>query len=142
MVWVRELPALNAGLNATCGFLLALAWISARRKNIAGHRACLLLALVCSALFVAGYLAYHGLVGQVRFGAAGPVRTVFLAVLWTHTGGAVLVPVLLGATLLAARRERQVRHRRLGRLTLLAWFYVSISGVVLYWLLRPYYPAG
>ncbi len=78
------------------------------------------------------------MVGQVRFGAGGAARLVYLTILASHTLLAMLVPVLLALTLLAARREAHPRHRLMGRVTLLTWMYVSVTGVVVYVMLRPY----
>jgi uncharacterized membrane protein YozB (DUF420 family) len=140
--WVYDLPPVTAALNLISALCLGTAYGLVRRRRIVLHRLCMLTALCCSALFLACYLIYHAVVGTVRFGGDAPVRAVYLGVLGTHTILAAAVPVLLGLTLLAARREQHARHRLLGRVTLGTWLYVSLTGVALYLLLRPYYPAA
>jgi uncharacterized membrane protein YozB (DUF420 family) len=134
-VTVRDLPSLNAALNATATVLLLTGWVLIRRGRRATHRRVMLAALVCSALFLASYLVYHFEVGSVRFPGTGPARTVYLAILLTHTVLAAALPVLVMITLVRALRARFDRHRRIARWTLPIWLYVSVTGVVVYWML-------
>ena len=92
-------------------------------------------AFACSVLFLASYLAYHAQVGSVRFTATGPVRTVYFAVLLTHTVLAAAVAPLAVTVFVLARKESFDRHRRLARWTLPIWLYVSVTGVVVYLML-------
>jgi uncharacterized membrane protein YozB (DUF420 family) len=92
-------------------------------------------ALATSAVFLASYLTYHFQVGSVRFTGQGPVRTVYFAVLISHTIlAAAIVPLVL-VTLSRALAARFDAHRRIARVTLPLWFYVSVTGVVVYWML-------
>jgi uncharacterized membrane protein YozB (DUF420 family) len=118
---LRDLPSLNAALNALSALLLLIGYRFIRRREIARHRACMLAAFGVSAVFLASYLVYHYNVGSVRFPDLGWLRTVYLSILLTHT-------------VLAAR------HRRIARWTLPIWLYVSVTGVVVYWML--YHLAG
>ena len=132
---VTDLPALNAGLNATSAVLLATGYVLIRRGRRDAHKRVMIAALVTSALFLASYLVYHAQVGSVRFRGQGPVRTVYFTILLTHTVLAVVIVPLVAMTLVPALRGRFDRHRRLARITLPLWAYVSVTGVVIYWML-------
>jgi uncharacterized membrane protein YozB (DUF420 family) len=132
---VTDLPALNACLNATSALLLATGYVLIRRGRRVAHKRVMLAALASSALFLTSYLAYHAQVGSVRFQGQGPVRTVYFTILLTHTVLAVVIVPLVGMTVVPALRERFDRHRRLARVTLPLWGYVSVTGVVIYWML-------
>jgi uncharacterized membrane protein YozB (DUF420 family) len=131
----RDLPALNAVLNGTSALLLATGYLLIRVGRREAHRRVMLAALATSALFLASYLAYHLQVGSVRFQKQGAIRTVYFAVLISHTVlAAVILPLIL-VTLRRALASRFEAHRRLARLTLPLWGYVSVSGVLIYWML-------
>lgn len=132
---VTDLPALNALLNATSAALLATGYALIRRKRIDAHRRAMLSALACSALFLTSYLVYHAQVGSVRFRGQGMVRTVYFTILLTHTVLAVAIVPLVAITLVPALKGRFDKHRRLARITLPLWAYVSVTGVVIYWML-------
>jgi uncharacterized membrane protein YozB (DUF420 family) len=106
-----------------------------KRRRLVAHRNLMIAALVCSALFLTSYLIYHAQVGSVRFQGTGPVRTVYLTILLTHTVLAALVPFLVGITVWRAYRKRWDRHVRIARWTLPVWLYVSVTGVVVYLML-------
>jgi uncharacterized membrane protein YozB (DUF420 family) len=134
-VTVRDLPALNAVLNATSGLLIAAGWVLIRRGHRVAHKRVMLAAVACSALFLVSYLTYHYHVGSVRFQGQGPIRTVYFSILLTHTIlAAAIVPLVL-ITVSHGLRERFDRHRRIARITLPLWAYVSVTGVVIYWML-------
>jgi uncharacterized membrane protein YozB (DUF420 family) len=132
---VRDLPALNAGLNATAAVLLVVGWLLIRRRRVRAHRGVMLAAVAVSALFLTSYLVYHAQVGSVRFQGEGPVRGLYLAILLTHTVLAAAVPVLAGLSLWRAFGRRYRLHRRIARWTVPIWLYVSVTGVVVYWML-------
>jgi uncharacterized membrane protein YozB (DUF420 family) len=134
-VTVRDLPALNAILNGTAGLLLLAGWMLIRRGNRVAHRRAMLAAVACSALFLVSYLVYHFNVGSVRFQRTGAIRTVYLAILLTHTVLATAIVPLVLITLNHGLRERFDKHRRIARVTLPLWAYVSVTGVVIYWML-------
>ncbi len=132
---IRDLPTLNAVLNTSSALLLATGWLLIRRRRRAAHRLAMLGALAASAAFLTSYVVYHSEVGSVRFTGQGPVRTVYFAVLLSHTLlAAVIVPLVL-VTLARALRGRFDAHRALARWTLPLWMWVSVSGVVVYWML-------
>ena len=132
---VHDLPTLNAVLNALSTVLLSVGFLLIRRQKIAAHRAVMIAALVSSALFLTSYLVYHAQVGSVRFPGQGGVRTLYLSILLTHTVLAAAVPVLALITLSRALRRRFPAHRRIARWTLPIWLYVSVTGIVVYWML-------
>jgi len=132
---VSALPSINASLNAAATVLLLCGFAAIRARRIAWHRAAMISAFVCSCLFLVSYLAYHAAVGHVRYPGTGALRTVYLAILATHTVLAARVPPLAIVTLSRALRRRFDRHRRIARWTLPIWLYVSVTGVVVYWML-------
>jgi len=132
---VSDLPALNACLNASSALLLATGYVLIRRGRRDAHKRVMLAALACSALFLTSYLVYHAQVGSVRFRGQGPIRRVYFTILLTHTVLAVAIVPLVVMTLVPALRARFDRHRRLARITLPLWGYVSVTGVVIYWML-------
>ena len=129
---VRDLPTLNAALNATSAALLVLGWFLIRAGRRDAHRRAMTAAFACSALFLVSYLAYHAQVGSVRFRGTGAVRTVYLGILLTHTVLATAVAPLAVTAFVLARRGRFETHRKLARWTLPLWLYVSVTGVVVY----------
>jgi uncharacterized membrane protein YozB (DUF420 family) len=122
-------------LNALAAVLLVTGYVLIRRRRWIAHRNVMTAALVCSTLFLASYLIYHAHVGSVRFPGRGAARTVYLSILATHTVLAAAVPILAGITVVRAWRRRFPQHKRLARWTLPIWLYVSVTGVVVYWML-------
>jgi putative membrane protein len=132
---VHDLPAVNASLNALAAVLLVTGYVLIRRRHRIAHRNVMTAALACSVLFLTSYLVYHAQVGSVRFPGTGAARTVYLTILATHTVLAAAVPILAGITVARAWRRRYPQHKRLARWTLPIWLYVSVTGVVVYWML-------
>ena len=135
MITIRDLPAINATLNATAAVLLVWGYILIRRRSIAAHRKVMLAAFATSSVFLCCYLIYHFNVGSVRFPRTGAIRTLYLSILATHTALAAAVPPLAIITLSRGLRARFDRHKRIARWTLPVWLYVSVTGVVVYWML-------
>jgi len=132
---VADLPTLNAVLNGSSAVFLALGFAMIRAGRREAHRRLMLAALTTSALFLVSYLVYHFQVGSVRFARTGPIRSLYLVILGTHTVlAAAIVPLVL-VTLARALRGRFPAHKRLARITLPLWAYVSVTGVVIYWML-------
>ncbi len=130
-----HLPTLNAILNATAATLLVIGYVLIRRGNRERHKQVMLSALGCSTAFLISYLYYHYQVGSVHFEGEGSVRTVYLGILLTHTVLAAAVPPLAIITVVLGLRGRYDRHRKIARFTLPIWLYVSVTGVVVYWML-------
>jgi uncharacterized membrane protein YozB (DUF420 family) len=135
MLAVRDLPAVNATLNSLATILLVTGYILIRRGRLITHRKVMISALVCSTLFLISYLVYHAQVGSVRFPGTGLPRTIYLTILLTHTVLAATVPFLAGITVWRAAKGRFSRHKAIARWTLPIWLYVSVTGVVVYWML-------
>lgn len=132
---VAALPALNALLNGASAALLTAGWLFVRRRWLAAHRACMLAAFCVSVLFLVSYVTYHALAGSRPFTGQGWLRGLYFAVLVPHIIlAAAMVPFVL-TTLYRALAGDFVRHARLARWTLPVWLYVSVSGVLVYWLL-------
>ncbi|MGE5127088.1 MAG: DUF420 domain-containing protein [Betaproteobacteria bacterium] len=129
------LPTLNALLNATSAVLAATGWWLIRRGRRDAHRRLMLAAFAASTLFLVGYLTYHFQVGSVRFTGQGAIRVVYFALLLSHTLLAALVLPLVLLTLSRGLRRRFEAHRRIARYTIPIWLWVSVSGVVVYWML-------
>ncbi len=135
MLHLHDLPALNATLNAIAAVLLATGFLLIRNRRRIAHRNVMIAALVCSTIFLTSYLIYHAQVGSVHFPGTGGWRTLYFTVLISHTLLAATVPVLALITLSRALRQRFDQHRRIARWTLPIWMYVSVTGVVVYWML-------
>lgn len=131
--------ALNASLNGTSAVLLAGGYAAIRSGKIAVHKKFMIAAFLVSSVFLASYLVYHYRVGHVVFQGQGWIRPVYFALLITHTFlAAVIVPMIL-ITLRRAWLQRFDRHRIIARWTLPLWFYVSVTGVIVYWMLYQIY---
>jgi putative membrane protein len=132
---IEDLPGLNATLNAIAAALLVGGYIMIRRRRIAAHKRFMLSAFATSALFLASYLVYHYNVGSRPFTGQGPIRVVYFTILITHVVlAAAILPMAL-ITLNHAVRARFERHVPIARWTLPVWLYVSVTGVLVYWML-------
>jgi len=138
MIGPEDLPSLNAALNGTSAVLLLAGYAAIRRRMIALHKTCMLTALGVSTVFLASYLYYHFVVRGGKptpFTGEGAVRIVYFAVLGSHTVlAAVTAPLAIFTAYLGLRNQLE-KHRRFARWTLPIWLYVSITGVVVYWML-------
>ena len=138
---IHPLATLNAVLNTLATILLLAGWGFIRAGQWKAHRAAMIAAFFVSTLFLVSYLTYHFLVGHVSFGGENPtVRMIYLAILLTHILLAVLVPFLAITMFVLAIRKRWSAHRRLGKIAVPIWLYVSITGVIIYLLLYHVYP--
>ncbi len=140
MISTSQLPVLNATLNATSAVFLAFGYGFIRQKRVAAHRACMLVAVVVSVVFLVSYVTYHVQVGSKHFPGQGLARPVYFTILFTHTVLAMAVALFLApVTLVRALRERFDQHKRIARWTLPIWFYVSVTGVIIYFMLYHWY---
>ncbi len=143
MIPTSYLPATNAALNLASAVLLTAGYLFIRNKKITAHKLCMLSAFTTSTLFLISYLAYHYQVGSVPFKGQGWIRAVYFTVLISHTILAVVIVPLVLVTLTRAFKGSFERHKRIARWTLPLWLYVSITGVIVYWMLyRLYSPIG
>lgn len=139
---VTRLPTLNALLNATSAVLLIAGYLCIRRRKVTGHKICMLAAFVTSSLFLTSYLILRYYAGMTQFTGQGWIRPVYFTILTSHTVlAAGIVPLVL-ITLSRALRGRFDRHARIARWTLPLWLYVSVTGVLVYWILYRLYPHG
>jgi uncharacterized membrane protein YozB (DUF420 family) len=128
-------PVINATLNGTSAVLLLIGHNFIKRGRVAAHRAVMITAVGLSTLFLISYLYYHAHVGSVHFKGRGLSRPIYLSILTSHTLLAAAIVPLVIITLTRALRERFDRHRAIARWTYPLWLYVSVTGVVIYFML-------
>ena len=132
---VSALPAVNAALNGTSAVLLTAGYCFIRQRKVTAHKTCMLTAFGVSSLFLVSYVVYHYHAGSKPFGGTGWIRGVYYPLLISHLSlAAVIIPLAL-TTIYRAWREQFARHKRLARWTLPVWLYVSVTGVIVYWML-------
>jgi putative membrane protein len=125
--------ALNASLNGASAILLAGGYAAIRRGKVAVHKRFMIAAFAVSSTFLVSYLVYHYRVGHVAFQGQGwTIRTIYFVLLLTHTVLAIAIVPMIFVTLRRAWLERFDRHRIIARWTLPLWFYVSVTGVIVY----------
>jgi putative membrane protein len=130
-----HLPTVNAGLNALSAAFLAAGYVFIRRGNTAAHRKAMLAAFATSSVFLVSYLYHHAHAGVTRFQGTGAARTVYFWLLGTHTFlAAALLPLVLTALWKAGRGDF-ARHKAWARVAWPVWMYVSVTGVVVTWML-------
>ena len=134
-----DLPALNASLNALAAMLLGGGFFFIRRGEIVRHRRCMVAAFVVSTAFLVSYLVYHASHGATPFPGHGWVRPLYFTLLASHVLLAISVVPLACVTLYRAWRSDFARHRRIAEITFPVWMYVSVTGVVVYWMLYHLY---
>ncbi len=137
MIGVDDLPRINAALNGLAALLLTTGWFAIRRKRVAFHQRCMVAAFATSTLFLGTYLTHKALVHghHTPFPGDGAARTIYLAILLSHTVLAVATVPLAIVTLRRGLRGDLARHKKLARITLPVWLYVSVTGVVVWWML-------
>lgn len=135
MITIADLPAVNATLNAIAATLLVTGYILIRRRRVAQHKRVMLAAFATSTLFLISYLVYHANAGSRPFTGQGPIRIVYLVILFTHIVlAAAILPMAL-ITLSRGLRAQYARHVPIARWTLPIWLYVSVTGVIVYLML-------
>lgn len=132
---VTDLPTLNASLNALSTVLLTAGWYFIRTKQRNAHRLSMLMAVGVSAAFLTSYLIYHYYVGSVAFTGTGALRVVYFTILISHVVLAAAIVPMIVISLSRALSSRFDQHRRIARWTMPLWLYVSVTGVVVYWML-------
>ena len=138
---VGDLPAVNATLNGVAALLLLAGYREIRRGRMARHRAAMIAACGASTLFLVSYVIYHAQAGSRPFTGTGPVRIVYFTILVSHVILAAAILPLALVTLVRALKGQFARHAALARWTLPIWLYVSVTGVVIYYMLYHLYPA-
>ena len=132
-------PVINATQNGASAVLLLVGRSFIKRGRMAAHRAVMITALLTSTLFLASYLYYHYHVGSVRFQGQGWVRPLYFTILTSHTILAVVIVPMVIITLSRALRRRFDRHRAIARWTFPLWLYVSVTGVIVYFMLYQWF---
>jgi protein SCO1/2/putative membrane protein len=133
---LKQFPAINASLNATAGLFLLLGYMFIRWKLVRAHAACMIVAVGASIAFLACYITYHYMKrGIVTTFPQHAVKPVYLGILLSHTVLAVVVLPMIVMSLVRAWRRQWDRHRRIARPTFWVWLYVSVTGVLVYWML-------
>ena len=141
-----DLPAVNASLNALSALFLTAGFVFIRLKNKNAHRNCMIAALATSVIFLICYLTYHTYLGVVlhrgptRFVEPHWFRPIYLAILLTHTVLAMVIVPLVLVTVFRAARQNFEAHKKIARWTWPLWMYVSVTGVLVYWLLYVKFP--
>ena len=141
-----DLPAVNGSLNALSAVFLASGYVFMRRKNIPAHRNCMIAAFVTSTIFLACYLTYHFYLayalhhGPTRFENPAWFRPIYLTLLGTPTILAVVIVPMIFMTLRSGLKARFDQHRKIARWTWPLWMYVSVTGVLIYFLLYQIFP--
>jgi putative membrane protein len=136
--WIDGLPAAIASLNSLSALCLVMGYINIRRGRRTVHMRFMLTATASSALFLVSYITYHFYRGDTRFPGHGLIRPVYFFILISHIGLSIVALPLILATLWYSLRGRFQFHRRIARWTFPVWLYVSVTGVVVYFMLRAY----
>ena len=130
---------LNAIINSTVAVLLVTGLIAVKRQRYLLHKRIMITALILSVCFLISYICHHLLAGDTRFGGSGSIRYIYFIILITHIFlAAIILPFILFTTYRALTGE-WMRHRRVAKITWPIWLYVSVSGVIVYWMISPYY---
>ncbi len=133
-----RLPAINAGLNATSTLLLLMGFWAIKHRRETLHKNLMLSACFVSLLFLASYVYYHSLQGDTKFLGEGWIRPVYFFILITHILLSMIMLPMILTTVFFGLRDRRSRHKKIARFTLPVWLYVSVTGVVIFFLLRNY----
>jgi putative membrane protein len=136
--WVSWLPALNATLNGTSAIFLVLAYRAIRRRDVATHSRRILVSVAASALFLVSYIVYHSVHGDTPFGGQGLIRPVYFAILFSHVLLSMVVLPLIFFSLFFSLSARYPKHKAVSRYTFPIWLYVSVTGVVVFAMLRAF----
>ena len=131
----RFLADLNAALNALALVLIVAGLIAIKRRNEGQHKALMFAATGVSAVFLGSSLVYHYYVGSVKYEGEGWVRPVYFTILITHIVLAVVQVPLIVLTILSGLKDDRARHRKLAKITAPIWLYVSVTGVIVYFML-------
>jgi putative membrane protein len=137
--WVLKLPALNATINATCSILLLLSLYFIKRKQIAIHKKLNITTFILSSLFLVSYIIFHSTGIKTTYGGTGFIRYIYYFILITHI---ILAAIVLPLVLFSFQRGLQMqveKHKKLVRWSYPIWLYVTVSGVLVYLMISPYY---
>lgn len=137
--FIYVLPKLNAIINATCTILLLTSFYFIRRKKIQIHKRLNITTFFLSALFLISYITYHYFADETKFPADNPLRPLYLTILTSHIILAALVLPLILISFYRGLNMQVAKHRKIVRWTFPIWLYVTITGVIVYLMISPYY---
>ena len=136
MLQVSDLPTLNALLNATAMVFLTIGYVFIRRKNWKAHRLMMILAFATSVIFLISYLTHYAYEGTTRYDGEGAIKIVYYLVLFPHVALAATVPFFATFTIYQGWKNPYSKHAKIARIALPIWMYVSVTGVLVYLMLR------
>ena len=141
---VHDIPAINATLNSIATVLISTGFVLIKTGRVAAHRKVMMTAMIVSAVFLVGYVTHKAMIRGVHtpFGGVGAIRTVYYTMLISHIILAISIAYLVPRTFLFAIQGNIDRHRAWARWTFPIWFYVSITGVLVYFFLYQWWPAA
>jgi putative membrane protein len=137
--FVYFLPKLNAFINGTCSILLLISLYFIKQKNIEAHKKVNITAFVLSSLFLVSYITYHWLAKETSFPQGNPMRNVYLTILISHIILAALVLPMVLMSFYYGLQMDVVKHRKLVRFAYPIWLYVTVTGVIVYLMISPFY---
>lgn len=130
---------ISAWINTMVSILLLVGLSTAKQKKYELHKRIMLFAIVLSVLFLLSYISHHLLAGETKFGGEGITKTIYYLILFTHIPLAGIVLPFILFTAYRALTGEYDRHKKLTRITWPIWFYVAVTGVIVYWMISPYY---
>jgi putative membrane protein len=137
--WTKVLPHLNAVLNSVTAVLLLLGLYFIKQRNIAAHRRTMLSAFALGSIFLVSYVLYHFTNASAKFGGEGWIRPVYFFLLISHISLSVVVVWFVLRAVYFALTKQYERHKKTVRWTYPIWLYVSVTGVIVYLMISPYY---
>lgn len=133
------LPKLNAIINGTTSLVLVLGFIAIRNKNIILHRRLMTTALLLSVIFLLSYVTYHSASDSTKYGGEGILKSIYYFILLSHILLAIVIVPLVLISFVRALSQKYDKHRKIARYTLPLWLYVTVTGVIVYLMISPYY---
>ncbi len=136
---VSYLPRFHAFLNGSCTLLLIAGYVAVRRKQYNIHRTLMVACFLLSSIFLVSYVVYHSQAPATKFGGEGIIRPIYFTILITHIVLAAAILPLALFTISRSWRGEFAKHKKIARITLPIWIYVTATGVIVYFMIAPYY---
>jgi len=133
------LPPIYATINGFTALILVCAFLAIKKKNVVLHENLMTTAVLCSAVFLVLYVAYHMTSDSTKFGGEGAVKYVYYFILITHILLSIIIIPFVLITYVRAITENFERHKKIARITFPLWLYVAVTGVIVYLMISPYY---
>jgi len=137
--WVYFLPKLNAILNGTCSVLLLISLYQIKKRNIQAHKTINIVTFILSSMFLVSYIIFHATGIKTTYGGEGLIRYIYYFILITHIILAAIVLPLVLLSFYSGLRMNVLRHRKLVRWSYPIWLYVTVTGVIVYVMISPFY---